>query len=197
MSATTKRRPATPDSHDFPKRPYDLVKEFVIALGVVSLLTLGLSAVFSSPDEKAITMAAWAKAVPSDVAATAAGELAGTTASATYGPPYNHQSPGQTVLGIPLQRWGGVRLPTSSADLVLQPLEDQQGGSLLDEGSGEGMARRLPGPAGPLGDRLRGRARQGTRPGPRQGDPGTLRAGPGHRPWLRGPWRPPAAWRGP
>ncbi len=131
MSATTKRRPATPDSHDFPKRPYDLVKEFVIALGVVSLLTLGLSAVFSSPDEKAITMAAWAKAVPSDVAATAAGELAGTTASATYGPPYNHQSPGQTVLGIPLQRWGGVRLPTSSADLVLQPLEDQQGGSPL------------------------------------------------------------------
>ena len=132
MSATTTKRPVTPDSHDFPKRPYDLVKEFVIALGVVSLLTLGLAAVFSSPDEKAITMAAWAKAVPADVAATAAGELAGTTTSATYGAPYNHQSPGQTVLGIPLQRWGGVRLPTSSADLVLQPLEDQQGRSLLE-----------------------------------------------------------------
>ena len=78
-------------------------------------------------------MAAWAKAVPADVAATAAGELAGTTTSATYGAPYNHQSPGQTVLGIPLQRWGGVRLPTSSADLVLQPLEDQQGRSLLEK----------------------------------------------------------------
>lgn len=112
----------TPDSHDFPTRSYDLVKEFVIALAVVSLLTLGLAAVFSSPDEKAITMAGWAKAAPEDVVATAAAELAGTSPSATYGPPYNHNGPGQTVLGIPLQRWGRVRLPVDSADLVLDPL---------------------------------------------------------------------------
>ncbi len=34
----------TPDAHDFPTRPYDLVKEFVIALAVVSLLTVILAA---------------------------------------------------------------------------------------------------------------------------------------------------------
>jgi len=123
MATLTTPRPTTPDSHDFEKRPYDLVKEFVIALTVVGLLTIGLAAVFSSPDEKPITMSRWATSDPSNVVATATGELAGTTTSATYGPPYNHASTGQTVLGLPLQKWGGVRIPVSSADLVLQPLE--------------------------------------------------------------------------
>jgi len=125
------RRPPTRDSHTFEKRPYDLVKEFVIALAVVSLLTVLLAAVFSSPDENAITMSRWATAAPADVVATAAGELAGTTTSATYGPPYNNKSNGQSVLGVPLQKWGGVRIPINSADLVLQPLRDVAGGPVL------------------------------------------------------------------
>ena len=83
-----RRRDNTPDSHDFPTRPYDLVKEFVIALVVVFVLSAGLAATFSSPDEKPITMSAWANAEPNDVVLTAVGELAGTTTSATYGPPY-------------------------------------------------------------------------------------------------------------
>ena len=124
-------RSATPDSHAFAKRPYDLVKEFVIALTVMALLTVLLAAVFGSPDDKAITMEAWAKGDPADVTATATGELAGTTTSATYGAPYNHNAEGQKVLGIPLQKWGGVRIPVNSADLVLQPLRDQKGSLLL------------------------------------------------------------------
>jgi hypothetical protein len=127
MATLTTPRSTTPDSHDFDKRPYDLVKEFVVALTVVSLLTVALAAIFSSPDEKPITMARWASAAPADVVATATGELAGTTTSATYGPPYNHAATGQTVLGLPLQKWGGVRIPVSSADLVLQPLESLPG----------------------------------------------------------------------
>ncbi len=115
-------RDRTPDAHTFPTRPYDLVKEFVIALGVMTLLTAILAAIFSSPDEKPITMARWAQADPNDVVATATGELAGTTTSATYGAPYNHASDGQNVLGIPLQKLGGVRIPENSQDLVLQPL---------------------------------------------------------------------------
>ena len=130
MATTTERRrptlhrpvPPTPDAHDFATRPYDLVKEFVLALLAVSLLTTGLAAVFSSPDEPAITMAAWAKAAPADVVATAAAELAGTSASATYGPPYNSNAEGQKLLGIPTQKLGGVRIPVDSAALVLQPL---------------------------------------------------------------------------
>ena len=117
-----RHRPGTPDSHDFATRPYDLVKEFVIALGVMALLTTVLAAVFSSPDENAITMRDWAQKAPDDVVATAVGELAGTTTSATYGAPYNHASEGQKLLGIPLQKWGGVRIPVDSQNLVLQPL---------------------------------------------------------------------------
>ena len=117
----------TPDSHHFPTRPYDLVKEFVVALLSVSLLTAGLAALFSSPDEPAITMTGWAQAAPNDVVATAAAELAGTSPSATYGAPYNSNADGQHLLGLPLQKWGGVRLPVDSADLVLAPLGDVTG----------------------------------------------------------------------
>jgi hypothetical protein len=113
----------TPDSHDYPTRRYDLVKEFVIALAIMTGLSLVLAGVFSSPDDKAITMASWATGDPADVVATATGELAGTTTSATYGAPYNHASEGQSVLGLKLQKWGGVGIPVSSADLVLQPLQ--------------------------------------------------------------------------
>ena len=136
MATLTTPRSTTPDAHDFGKRPYDLVKEFVVALTVVSLLTVALAAIFSSPDEKPITMARWAASAPADVVATATGELAGTTTSATYGPPYNHAATGQTVLGVPLQKWGGVRIPVSSADLVLQPLES------LPARPGVALARR-------------------------------------------------------
>ena len=122
MTTMTRPRATVPDSHAFPTRPYDLVKEFVIALGVVVLLTTLLAAVFSSPDEKPITLQGWAAADPQDVVATAAGELAGTTTSATYGPPYNDAATGQTLLGVPLQKWAGVRIPVNSQDLVLQPL---------------------------------------------------------------------------
>jgi hypothetical protein len=117
-----KRRDNTPDSHDFPTRPYDLVKEFVIALVVVVVLSIGLAAIFSSPDEKAITISGWAKADPNDVVSTAVGELAGTTTSATYGPPYNSAADGQKLGPLSLQKWGGVRLPVDSASLVVDPL---------------------------------------------------------------------------
>ena len=115
-------RDRTPDSHDFPTRPYDLVREFVIALVVVIVVSGGLAVIFSSPDDPAITMAGWAKAAPSDVVATAAGELAGTTTSAGYGPPYNSNVPGQKLGPLPLQKWAGVRLPVDSSSLILRPL---------------------------------------------------------------------------
>jgi hypothetical protein len=110
------------ESADFPTRSYDLVKEFVLAMVFVTVLALALAAVFSSPDVRPITMQSWAQQAPNDVVATAASELAGTSASATYGPPYNNASEGQKVLGMPLQKWGGVRLPVDSAGLVLDPL---------------------------------------------------------------------------
>jgi hypothetical protein len=129
-TADTRKAPRMPDSHDYPTRSYDLVKEFVLALALITGLSLVLAGIFSSPDDQAITMSSWAKADPADVVATAAGELAGTTASATYGAPYNHASEGQSVLGLKVQKWGGVGLPVNSADLVLRPLRGVAGDAL-------------------------------------------------------------------
>ena len=137
MTATLKRRPTvTPDSHDFPTRPYDLVREFVVALSVMAVLSVLLAAVFSSPDRKAITLSAWAKADPADVVATATAELDGTSTSASYGAPYNHASSGQQLGPLYLQKWLGVRIPVDSAnDLVLNPLrKSATGDAALQQG---------------------------------------------------------------
>jgi hypothetical protein len=121
-----------PDSHDFPTRRYDLVKEFVVAFVVLAVLALGLAVAFSSPDEKAISLRDWAAAAPADVVATATAELAGTSPSATYGPPYNSNGDGQTLGPLPLQKWGGVRIPVDSAnDLVVGPLGRVAGDAAL------------------------------------------------------------------
>jgi hypothetical protein len=126
--AREQRRQPVADSHSFATRPYDLVKEFLIALGIVTVLTVVLAAVLSSPDDQAISLQSWAKTAPSDVVATATGELAGTTTSATYGPPYNTNGDGQKLLFLPLQKWAGVRLPVDSAnDLVITPLRSLTG----------------------------------------------------------------------
>jgi len=128
--AGTKNGTST-DSHDFPTRHYDLVKEFVIALVVILVLSGALAAAFSSPDEKSVTMSSWAKADPNGLITTAAGELAGTTTSATYGPPYNTNGDGQKLGPLSLQKWAGVRLPVDSAALVLGPLSGVSGDSSL------------------------------------------------------------------
>ena len=123
-----RRRDQTPDSHLFPTQPYDLVKEFVIAVVVVGLLVGLLAALFSSPDTKAISLKSWAQAAPADVVATATAELAGTSTSASYGPPYNHAAPGQKLGPLALQKWVGVRTPINSAnDLVISPLRSVSG----------------------------------------------------------------------
>jgi hypothetical protein len=107
------------------KRPYDLVKEFVIALLVVTLLTLALAAAFSSPDEKQLTLGQWAKAAPTDFVATASAELAGTSGTATYGAPYTHDKSAAQKLGsLSPQNWAGVTTPVNTAqDFVIGPLQ--------------------------------------------------------------------------
>ena len=123
MSTRTGGWGPTPDAHDFPTRRYDLVKEFVIALAVVTVLSVVAALVFSSPDDPAISLQQWARQAPADVVATAAGELAGTTTSAGYGAPYNTAGTGQTLGPVNLQTLPGVTQPVDSAkDLVLDPV---------------------------------------------------------------------------
>lgn len=120
------RRAAVPDPAAFPTRPYDLVKEFTIALVVVALLTAGLAAVFSSPDDRPVTLASWSRANAGDFTATSVAELDGTSGTAEYGPPYNHTPDAAQKLGpVGLQSAAGVRIPVDTAnDFVLRPLRD-------------------------------------------------------------------------
>jgi hypothetical protein len=112
-----------PDPYAFGSRSYDLVKEFVIALVAVLALTFALAAVFSSPDEKPMTIAAWAKADPGDFTATALAELDGSSATAGYGPPYNTAADGQKLGPLALAKAAGVTHPIDTAQaFVLVPL---------------------------------------------------------------------------
>jgi len=104
--------------------PYDLLKELVLALVGVGVLTAGLAVIFSSPDVPPVTIAAWAQNDPADFVTTATGELAGATTSAAYGNPYNTNGPGQAWGPIAPQKWFGTRIPIDSAStFVIQPLQ--------------------------------------------------------------------------
>lgn len=108
-----------------PTRKYDIIKEGVVALVVVALLVTGLSALFSSPDEPAVTLKSWSNSMPADFAAVAASELAGTSGAAGYGPPYNTNGKGQHLGPIKIQDWVGVKIPINPAeDFVLKPLAE-------------------------------------------------------------------------
>jgi len=104
-------------------RPYDLVKEFSIAVGVVLALALVLTILFSSPDVPPSTIKQWSRNDPVDFVTTAVSELDGSSATAAYGPPYNHNSDGQHEWFIHLQKWLGVSHPINTPqDFVLAPL---------------------------------------------------------------------------
>lgn len=103
---------------------YDLVKEVTVCFVVVLLLVLGFAAVFSSPDDHPITLKSWATAAPVDFVQTALTELDGTSATATYGPPYNETAgAGQKIGPISLARIAGARVPVDTTqDFVIKPL---------------------------------------------------------------------------
>jgi hypothetical protein len=105
--------------------PYDLVKELCIAVGVVGLLAVLLTVLFSSPDDKPSTIAQWSQQKPADFVTAAVKELDETSKTAQYGPPYNHNSGSvQHFLLLHPQRWLGVSHPIDTAkDFVVGPLE--------------------------------------------------------------------------
>jgi hypothetical protein len=107
--------------------PYDLIKEACIAIGVIALLAVLLTILFSSPNEKPSTVAQWSRQLPVNFVATAAKELNGTSDTAEYGPPYNHNSKGVHAAFLYPQKWFGVSHPINTAnDFVLDPLKSVQ-----------------------------------------------------------------------
>ncbi len=108
---------------DGPYRPYDLIKEVVIATVVVAAIAVLMAVLLSSPDAKPSTIASWSRRRPVDFLATATAELDGTSDTAGYGPPYDHGSRGQHIAFIYLQEWLGVDHPINTAfDYVIDPL---------------------------------------------------------------------------
>ncbi len=106
-----------------PKRKYDILKEGTIATLVVFVLVFSLALLLSSPDHPPVTVQSWASIAPADFMATVQSELAGTSETATYGPPYNNGSHNvQTIVFSP-QIFAGIRQPIDSAKtFVLDPL---------------------------------------------------------------------------
>ena len=126
MSATAPEAPDSRAPWPGPFVRYDLIKELVVALGVVTLLAIVLTVLFSSPDDPPTTIQSWAQADPSDFIATATTELAGTSELAEYGPPYNDTPEATQKIGpLDLQSAPGVRIPIDTArDFVLEPLSE-------------------------------------------------------------------------
>ncbi len=104
---------------------YDLVKEFVIALAVITALAVILTVLFSSPDLPPTTIQSWSRADPGDFLATAVTELDRSSEIATYGPPYNHTPDAAQKIGpVCLQCLPGVRIPIDTTrDFVTDPLK--------------------------------------------------------------------------
>ncbi|MHB1807956.1 MAG: hypothetical protein ACYCU0_01505 [Solirubrobacteraceae bacterium] len=107
-----------------PNRHYDLVKEVVIATGIVAIISVLMAVLVSSPDEKPSTIRQWSRSMPVNFLETSTAELDGTSHTATYGPPYNHNGPGQQIAFVHLQKWLGVSHPVHPPrEFVLEPLE--------------------------------------------------------------------------
>lgn len=107
-----------------PNRRYDIIKEGGIATVIVLVLVFALASLLSSPDKPPVTVASWAKVAPADFMATAASELAGTSETAQYGPPYNNgHEEVQKLGGISWQLLAGVHQRINTAQtFVLSPL---------------------------------------------------------------------------
>jgi hypothetical protein len=104
--------------------PYDLVKELVLALAGSAILIVVLAGVLSSPDEPPVTIQSWARNAPVDFVTTATSELAGTSTTAGYGPPYTSTSGVSQAIGpVAPAEFAGVSTPINTArDFVLDPL---------------------------------------------------------------------------
>ncbi len=104
--------------------PYDLIREGLIALLAVFVLSFVLAGFLSSPDEPPLTIQQYAQQNPVGFVTTAMKELTGTSVIAQYGPPYNQGTGSVQFIGpVSLQQAGGVTIPIDVAHVyVLDPL---------------------------------------------------------------------------
>jgi hypothetical protein len=108
-----------------PTKPYDLLREGLIVLGLVVVIVLILAGIFSSPDYPAVRGEDVAKLQPVAYLKTCANILAGNASVQDYGPPYTtNYGNAQQLFGIAPADWWGVSTPIDpSVDFILKPLE--------------------------------------------------------------------------
>jgi hypothetical protein len=108
-----------------PTKPYDLVREGLIALGIVAVLVIVLAVIFKSPEAPTVRGEDVAKNHPLDFLKTATDFLSGESGLQTYGPPYTKDKDNiQRILGPGPAAVLGVTLPLDARqDLIITPLE--------------------------------------------------------------------------
>ena len=123
-TSVKERFDATPWAGETKK--YDFIKEGVITLAVVTVLTIVLSLFMGSPDEPPLTFKGWATSNSDNFYTTTVSELARTSGTATYGGPYNTGGDGLNIGPLWLQKAAGVTHPIDSVkDFVIDPLTKQ------------------------------------------------------------------------
>jgi len=139
MATRSKRHPLS--TWTGPERRYDLIGEGIIAVVIVTVLCVVAAILWGSPNGgltypkapaspagQAFSARYWDTNDPSDLAQTAVAELAGTSGTAGYGPPFNTTTgASQEFLGIKPAEVAksvfGLTLPINTAeDFVLAPV---------------------------------------------------------------------------
>jgi len=110
---------------DIPMKPYDLLREGLIVLGLATVVVVILAAVFRSPDYPTVRGEDVANLEPIAFLQTSADILAGNHGVQDYGPPYTSDSENaQSLLGVAPANWFGATIPVDpTEDLVLRPLQ--------------------------------------------------------------------------
>jgi hypothetical protein len=108
-----------------PTKPYDLLREGLIFLGVIVIVILLLASVLGSPDYPTVRGEDVAKIQPVAYLKTCANILAGNSSIQNYGPPYTpDEEKAQNLFGIDPQNWFGVTIPIDpQRDFIISPLE--------------------------------------------------------------------------
>lgn len=109
---------------NIPTMPYDLLREGLIVLLIMTILVVILALVFGSPDYPTVRGQDVAQRQPIAYLKTSANILAGNSGIEGYGPPYTSDfANAQRVFGIAPANWFGVTNPIDPAqDLVIKPL---------------------------------------------------------------------------
>ncbi|HZC07646.1 MAG TPA: cytochrome b N-terminal domain-containing protein [Ktedonobacterales bacterium] len=113
--------------------PYDLIREVTIIGAVILVLVVVFAGVYSSGDERPLTLQSVAQSDPVGFTTVSLSELDGSSAIAGYGQPYNTATGATQALGpISFQQLGGVTIPVDTAQVyVYGPLATIHNESVL------------------------------------------------------------------